>query len=251
MPVIAFKAADENRNQWLHLEGGLEAFIHLKAFVPTCSPTLSEEKNVKVSQFWFWINFWIPSSWNAFCPISAPYKKLSGAMTKSNYKQTTTIRSSAKDVRGPQNHQAYPDQTEQPRKIRVIGQQWRNRWWGEGQGEECPSRDFWLGNFCWCIGKREARKIGKKEQKKKGKLKKGRWKIENGRRKSYKKRWGFFFFFFYFSLFKTTEICFGVYTKMEIFYREKAFHARKKIRKNDFAPSEKFACYFPVGQYLA
>ena len=26
---------------------------------------------------------------------------------------------------------------------------------------------------------------------------------------------------------------------MEIFYREKAFHAEKKIRKNDFAPSEK------------
>ena len=35
-------------------------------------------------------------------------------------------------------------------------------------------------------------------------------------------------FFFFFSLFKTTEICFGP-TKMEIFYRE-------KIRKNDFAP---------------
>ena len=32
---------------------------------------------------------------------------------------------------------------------------------------------------------------------------------------------------------------------MGIFYREKAFHARKKIRKNDFAPSEKYACYAP------
>ena len=32
---------------------------------------------------------------------------------------------------------------------------------------------------------------------------------------------------------------------MEIFYREKAFHAGKKIRKNDFAPSEKYACYAP------
>ena len=31
-------------------------------------------------------------------------------------------------------------------------------------------------------------------------------------------------FFFFFSLFKTTKICFGC-TKMEIFYREKAFHA--------------------------
>ena len=41
-----------------------------------------------------------------------------------------------------------------------------------------------------------------------------------------------------------TEICFGS-TKMGIFYREKAFHAGKKIRKNDFAPSEKYACYAP------
>ena len=34
---------------------------------------------------------------------------------------------------------------------------------------------------------------------------------------------------------------------MGIFYREKAFHARKKkIRKNDFAPSEKYSCYTPA-----
>ena len=33
---------------------------------------------------------------------------------------------------------------------------------------------------------------------------------------------------------------------MGIFYREKAFHAGKKIRKNDFAPSEKYACYAPA-----
>ena len=32
---------------------------------------------------------------------------------------------------------------------------------------------------------------------------------------------------------------------MGIFYREKEFHAGKKIRKNDFAPSEKYACYAP------
>ena len=52
----------------------------------------------------------------------------------------------------------------------------------------------------------------------------------------------FFFFFFLLSLLKTTEICFGS-TKMGIFYWEKAFHAGKKIRKNYFAPSEKYACY--------
>ena len=33
---------------------------------------------------------------------------------------------------------------------------------------------------------------------------------------------------------------------MEIFYREKAFHAGQKIRKNDFAPSENCSCYAPV-----
>ena len=50
-------------------------------------------------------------------------------------------------------------------------------------------------------------------------------------------KWGEdpFFFFFSFSLFKATEICFGS-TKMGIFYREKTFHAWKKIRKNEFAP---------------
>ena len=52
---------------------------------------------------------------------------------------------------------------------------------------------------------------------------------------------------FCFSLLKTMEICFGS-TKMGIFYREKAFHVGKKIRKNDFAPSEKYACYAPGRQ---
>ena len=47
------------------------------------------------------------------------------------------------------------------------------------------------------------------------------------------------FFFFCFSLFKTTKICFGS-NKLDIFYWEKAFHTRKKIRKNDFAPQKKF-----------
>ena len=41
-----------------------------------------------------------------------------------------------------------------------------------------------------------------------------------------------------------TKICFGS-TKMEIFYWEKAFHAGKKFKKNDFAPSENFSCYAP------
>ena len=45
-------------------------------------------------------------------------------------------------------------------------------------------------------------------------------------------------------LFKTTEICFGS-TKIGIFYPEKAFHAGKKIRKNDFAPSKKYSSCTP------
>ena len=62
----------------------------------------------------------------------------------------------------------------------------------------------------------------------------------------------FFFFFFFslcFSLLEMMEICFGS-TKMGISYREKAFHAGKKIRKNDFAPSEKYTCYAPAANFV-
>ena len=37
---------------------------------------------------------------------------------------------------------------------------------------------------------------------------------------------------------------------MGIFYREKAFHAGKKMRKNDVASSEKYACYAPACRKL-
>ena len=33
---------------------------------------------------------------------------------------------------------------------------------------------------------------------------------------------------------------------MGIFYREKAFHVRKKNPENDFAPSEKYSSYVPA-----
>ena len=84
-------------------------------------------------------------------------------------------------------------------------------------------------------------KIEKEEKEREG----GKFKMEGGK----VTKWGEDLFLFCFSLFKTTKICFGS-TKMEIFYREKAFHARKKIRKNDFAPSEKFSCYSPAGGML-
>ena len=46
---------------------------------------------------------------------------------------------------------------------------------------------------------------------------------------------------------KTTDFLFFIFfgTKMGIFYRGKAFHVGKKIRKNDFAPSEKYSSYTP------
>ena len=110
---------------------------------------------------------------------------------------------------------------------------------GGGEWAECPWY-FSPGNFCWPTGKREARK-NEEWRRKEGKSKKGRWKIENGRGKCYKMRmrkWGkdyffsFLFFFFCFSLFKTTEICFGS-TETGIFYREKSISRREKIKKND------------------
>ena len=109
---------------------------------------------------------------------------------------------------------------------------------GGGRGQSAPRVSCMTGKFLLtCLEKRgkEKRENGEKRRK----IEKG--KVENLKceeySKSYKMRRGpldlfFFFFFLFFSLLKTTEICFGS-TKMEIFYWEKAFHARKKIiRKN-------------------
>ena len=100
--------------------------------------------------------------------------------------------------------------------------------------------------------KRQGRNVkGMKVEKKRRKIVNGRWKIENGRMEKFQneERTFFSFFvclfvcllvclFFAFHFSKTTKICFGC-TKVEIFYPEKGFHPGKKIRKNDFAPSEK------------
>ena len=137
--------------------------------------------------------------------------------------------------------------------------QWRNR-----RGQSAPPRDFWPGNFCWRIGKRgkEKREKGWKLRRKEGKLRrkeeKLRKKKENCKReggklemevgKVIKKGWGpffFFFFFFFHFTFENDGNLFWVYQN-GIFYREKAFHTRKKIRGNDFGPSEKYACYAPA-----
>ena len=116
-----------------------------------------------------------------------------------------------------------------------IGAQWRNRW---GAYRE----------------KRVARKIEHKKRKiEKGNVNRkrecGKLKMERGEDLFFF-FFCFFFFFFFFLLFtfQNEWNLFWVYqtTKMGIFYWEKAFHAGKKIRKNDFAPSEKYACYDPV-----
>ena len=124
---------------------------------------------------------------------------------------------------------------------REIGTQCRNR---RGGGRGSAPRDFWPGNFCWPTGKKEAReKRGKwengeengKMEKKRRKNVKGRWKIENGRKNSYKMRMrrGLFLFcfvclfvclFFAFSLFKPLKK-FGGLPKWK-------FSTEKKAGKN-------------------
>ena len=127
---------------------------------------------------------------------------------------------------------------------------------GQSAPQRLPTGKFLL-TYWENIGKEKKGNGGKKE----GKLKKKKTKTKKERKKKKNegekltmeggkvRKWGedFFFsflFFFFFSLFKVTEICFGS-TKTGILYRKKSFHAGKKIRKNDFAPSEKFSCYAP------
>ena len=111
--------------------------------------------------------------------------------------------------------------------IGMLKSQWRNRrGGGRGQGAEYPPKTSDQEISADLPGK-------ERQEKSENGAKKRRWKIENGRRKeSYK-------------IFKTIKICCGS-TKTGIFYREKAFQAGKKIRKNYFAPSEKYSSYTPV-----
>ena len=97
-----------------------------------------------------------------------------------------------------------------------------------GGGAECSPDTSHQENFCWPTWKRETRKKGKME-KKEGKSKKGRWKIANGRRKSYKMRSLLF-------TFQNHQNLFWV-------YQNGNFLPGKKIRKNDFVPSEKYTSY--------
>ena len=77
-------------------------------------------------------------------------------------------------------------------------------------------------------------------EQKERKLKNGRWKIENGRRKNYQIGEDFFFFPFHFS--KRLKIVLGL-PKWEFSTGKSISRREKKIRKNDFAPSEKYSSY--------
>ena len=116
---------------------------------------------------------------------------------------------------------------------------------GGGQGAEYPPDTLTLLTGTFLITYREKRGKEKREngeeKKQNRKREGGKLKMEEGKvTKSYKLRRGLFFFSFFLLLFifKTTEICFGS-AKTGIFYWGKVFHAGKKIRKNDFASSEK------------
>ena len=105
-----------------------------------------------------------------------------------------------------------------------------------------PPRDFWLGNFCWPSGKKEARKKGKMgenwEEKKENCKREER---EGG--KVWVTEWGEDPFFpLFFSLFKTTQICFGS-TKMQNLLPGKSispFSRREKNQEKWLCPLRKF-----------
>ena len=86
-------------------------------------------------------------------------------------------------------------------------------------------------------------------EKKRRKIVKGKVEIENGRREKFQNEVRPFFFPF--SLFKMTKICFVLgLPKWKFSTGKKHFKPGKKIRKNDFAPSEKFSCYTPATEKI-
>ena len=128
----------------------------------------------------------------------------------------------------------------------IVSNQWHYSW-GRGEGES-TLLTLLTRKFLVTYQEKRGMKKGENGEEKKENKKRG-WKIENGRRKSYKMRRGplffFFFFLFFFSLFKTTEICFGS-TKMGVFCWKKAFHTGGKNQEKWLCPSEKYSSYTPV-----
>ena len=106
---------------------------------------------------------------------------------------------------------------------------------------DLPKEPFFLYNCTTNFLKKETRKKGKRG--KNWEEKKGKCKREGGKVTKWEEDLFFFFFFFFsfcFLLFKTTKIVFWS-TKMEIFYREKAyFMPGKKSGKMTLPPQKIF-----------
>ena len=116
-----------------------------------------------------------------------------------------------------------------------------------GREEECPLSTSHQEISAYLLGKARWKEKWKNGEEKKENQKRegGKFKMEGGK----DTKWGEYLFCF--SLFKTIEICFGC-TKMGISYwkKNKHFTPGKKIRKNDFATSEKYSCYAPAAWLL-
>ena len=124
---------------------------------------------------------------------------------------------------------------------------------GGRQGAECNQR-LLTGNFCWLSGKKREGKKGKggNGEVKKENCKKEKRKVENWK---WVTQWGedFFHFLFillfiylFFAFHFSKRLKFVLGRQNGNFLPGKSFHARKKISKNDFAPSEKLSCNTPV-----
>ena len=114
-------------------------------------------------------------------------------------------------------------------------------------GKSAPQTSDWEISADLPGKKRQGRKgkgvkIEKKRRKiVKGKVKNWRWKVEKLENEERTPPLFYFYFFFFAFHFSKPRICFGT-TKMEIFYREKAFHAGK-TGKMTLPPSKKFSFY--------
>ena len=119
--------------------------------------------------------------------------------------------------------------------------QWRNR---RGAGGRVPPRDFWPGNFCLRIGKKEVRKKrkrGENWEEKKENCKREAWKLEIKPGKAIKRGEDlfflfiyliFFFFFFAFHFWKRRKFVLGL-PNCEFSTGKKHFTPGEKNRKND------------------
>ena len=130
------------------------------------------------------------------------------------------------------------------------------QWCNRRVGEDPHPRDFWLGNFCWLTGKRQARKKGKWSRKE-GKSKKRRWKLkknEGGKvTKSGERTFYFclfvclfvlFLFSGFFSTFQNPWNLFWIYQNGN-FLPGKSISRREKSGKITLLPLKKYSSYAP------